>query len=407
MSTTPGEFTPARLQRARIGVGLVFLANGAAFANLAPRLPEVKADLHLTNTQFGLAVAAFPAGALAAGAFAGILLRRFGSGLVAWCGMVCSIIAILAAAAAPHLALFAAAIFVAGCMDSITDVAQNHHALRVQKLIGRSIINSYHAMWSVGALIGGALGAAAIGLHLHRVAHLAIAAALILAVTTVGWRMMLPGPEPTEVAPEHADATSTRARLRHPALVLAALSALAVAGAIVEDNPGTWATVYLRENLHVTGPLAASAYLAAMGCHFLGRLSGDALVNRLGQRRMALLGGALVAGGMALAVAVPSTATTVLGYACAGYGIATVIPSVFEAADALPGLKPGTGVTVTSLVLRIGFLASPPVVGLIADAASLRWGLLVVVFAGLMTISLAWCLSGRRAAPDAVVPSTR
>lgn len=399
-------FSTARLGRARLGVGLIFLSNGAAFASLVPRLPEVKADLGLTNTQFGFAVAAFPAGALAAGLLAGVLIRRFGSNMVAWVGMIVSMGAILGAAAAPSLPVFAGSIFIAGCLDALTDVAQNHHALRVQKLLRRSIINSYHAMWSVGALIGGSLGAAMIGLHVDRLVHLAIAAVLILAVSTLGWRMMLPGPEPSETTEAQGDG-SGKPRWQHPMLVLAALSVLALVGAAIEENAGTWATVYLRENLGVTGPLAVSGYLAGMATHFLGRVTGDALVNRLGQRRMALLGGALAALGMGLAVAVPTAPLTVLGYACAGFGVATVIPSVFEAADALPGLKPGTGVTVTSFVLRLGFLGSPPLVGMIADATSLRWGLLVVAAAGLVTMALAWSLSGRRTPPDAGVPATR
>ena len=45
--------------------------------------------------------------------------------------------------------------------DAITDVAQNSHGLRVQRLYGRSILNSFHAVWSSGAVLGGLLGGAA------------------------------------------------------------------------------------------------------------------------------------------------------------------------------------------------------------------------------------------------------
>ena len=228
MSVTSPRATAAQLNRARLGVGLIFLANGAGFASLVPRLPEVKAELGLTNALFGTAIAAFPAGAFAAGLFAAVLIRRWGSPVVAWAGMVLSMVAILAAAAAPSLVVFMAAIFLAGCADSVTDVAQNHHALRVQKQMGRSIINSYHAMWSVGALLGGALGAGAIAGALDRVPHLALIAVLLVTLTTVGWRMMLPGPEPTEAGADHgAHAADARTSwLRHPWLVLAALSLL-------------------------------------------------------------------------------------------------------------------------------------------------------------------------------------
>ena len=64
--------------------------------------------------------------------------------------------------------LFAAALFVAGASDAVTDVAQNSHALRVQRNYGRSIINSFHAVWASGAITGGLLGAAAIAMAVPR-----------------------------------------------------------------------------------------------------------------------------------------------------------------------------------------------------------------------------------------------
>lgn len=403
----PTSFSAVQLNRARLGVGLIFLCNGAGYANLVPRLPEIKADLGLSNSLFGLAIAAFPAGSLMAGLAAGVLIRRLGSPRVAWLGMVLSMVAILGAAGAGSLAMFVVAVVLAGVADSVTDVAQNHHALRVQKYLGRSIINSYHAMWSIGALLGGGLGAGAIALGLDRLPHLAIITVLILLVTTVGWRMMLPGPEPTEVsAPAHPEDVKQN-WLRHPWLVLVALSALAIAGAFIEENPGTWATLYMSSELGVTGALAASAYIAAMAMHFLGRVTGDALVDRLGQATMARLGGLLVVVGMGLAVLVPNPWTTVIGYACAGYGVATVIPSVFEAADAMPGFKPGTALTVVSMLLRVGFLASPPLVGVLADAVSLRWALLVIPVGGLVVFALAGILSNRQGSADVPVAATR
>lgn len=405
--TAHGTSAPTRreISLARLGVGIIFLCNGAGYASLVPRLPEVKADLELTNAMFGIAIAAYPAGALISGAFAGLLMRRLGSPLIAWGGMVVAMLGILAAAVSPVFWMFCAAIFLAGCGDAVTDVAQNHHGLRVQKLHGKSIINSYHAMWSVGALLGGIGGAAALGLDLGRVPHLIGVAVLLIAATTVGWKLMLPGPEPTEIVGANTATENVKGRLGHPIVILAALSAIALAGAVIEESAGTWATLYMTSEIGATGWVAALAYVSAMGMHFAGRLSGDPLVDRFGQRKMALYGGALVAAGMLLAILIPTTATTIIGYGLAGFGVATVIPSVFEAADAMPGLKPGSALTVTSLVLRIGFLASPPLVGVIADASAIRWGLLLVPLAGLVVMALAWVLSDRQEPGNVPVPT--
>ncbi|MFD0866035.1 MFS transporter, partial [Tessaracoccus lubricantis] len=89
---------------------------------------------------------------------------------------------------------------------------------------------------------------------------------------------------------------------------------------------------------------------------------------------------------------------TVLGFAAAGFGCATFVPAAMHAADNLPGLRAGTGLTIVSWLLRVGFLVSPPIVGAVADNVSLRMGLLIVPVAGLLVVFLASVLQGRRAA---------
>ena len=91
---------------------------------------------------------------------------------------------------------------------------------------------------------------------------------------------------------------------------------------------------------------------------------------------------------MGLALAVPSVPSTLAGFALAGLGVATLIPAVYHAADELPGLPRGTGLAVINWLLRIGFLLSPPLIGLVADATSLRVALLAVVAAGVVTLLL-------------------
>src|SRR3954449_11748455 len=73
---------PAQLRAARVGVATCFFLNAVLYANLVPRLPEVKADLGLSNASLGAALAAMPLGALLAGLSSAVLIRRFGSARV-------------------------------------------------------------------------------------------------------------------------------------------------------------------------------------------------------------------------------------------------------------------------------------------------------------------------------------
>jgi len=384
--------------RARVAVALLFLTNGAIFANLLPRYPAIKEALGLSNAEFGLAVASFPLGALVAGLAAGALIRRFRSSRVAVAGTILTAVGVLAAGLSPQWALLAAALFLAGAMDAITDVAQNSHGLRVQRLYGRSILNSFHAVWSIGAVLGGLMGAAAAGLGLPLGVHLGASALLFGVVGMVAYRLMLRGPEPVEEVAAASPTAKIRsvngARVAKYAL-LVALVLIAASGSVVEDAGSTWAAIYLSGSLGAGASVAAFGFIALVGAQFVGRLIGDRLVDRFGQRAVARTGGIIAALGMGLALLFPTIPGTIVGFAAAGLGIATLVPAAMHAADELPGLKPGSGLTIVSWLMRVGFLLSPPIVGLIADASSLRVGLFVVPLAGVVVALLSSVLSKR------------
>ncbi len=388
------EESAVRDRRARVAVAAQFLTNGALFANLLPRFPEIKADLGLSNAAYGVTIAAFSAGAFVAGLTAGALIRRFTSARVAVAGTVAIALFVFFAALAPSVVLVAGALFLAGASDAVTDVAQNAHALRVQRNYGRSIINSVHAVWAAGAVLGGLMGAGAIALDIPRPVHLGVAAVLFSGVVLVAYRFMLRGADHDD-HPAAAQANGERTAGGRVYLLLAALAVIAIAGATVEDAGSSWATLYLRDSVGAPGAIAAFGYIALAAFMFVGRLIGDRLVDRFGEARVARAGGALAAAGMGAALAFPSVPATIAGFAAAGLGVATAIPAAMHRADQLPGLRPGTGLTIVTWLLRIGFLASPPVVGLVADSTSLRMGLLTVPVAGLVIMALAGALSAK------------
>ena len=385
--TLPGT-APTRLRAARAAVATCFFVNAVLYANLVPRLPELKDRLELSNASLGAAIAALPLGALVSALASAALMRRFGSARVASWGLVALAAAIWGAAVAPSWWLLAGALFVAGALDAVVDVAQNAHGLRVQRAYDRSILNAFHGLWSVGAVAGGLLGSAAAGLRVPLAVHLGVVAVVFAVVSLAAYRRMLPGPDHEEAADDDGAATAGRPGLRGSLGAMAALGVLATCGAVVEDAGSSWAALYLRGEVGTGVATAGLGFVALSVAMTVGRLTGDRVVDRFGQRRVARAGGALIAVGMGLALGLPSLATTLVGFALAGLGVATLVPAVYAAADELPGLRHGVGLTVVNWLLRIGFLASPPLVGAVADATSLRVGLLGVVVAGVVTLVL-------------------
>ncbi|WP_194763072.1 MFS transporter [Microbacterium sp. UFMG61] len=389
------------VRRARIAVSALFLTNGALFANILPRYPEIKSALGLDNVGYGLAIAAFPAGAIAAGLLAAVLIRRFGSAKIAVIGTVATGLGLLAAALAPSGILFALALLLGGASDAITDVAQNAHGLRVQRRFGRSIINSFHAIWSIGAVIGGGMAAAAIALQLPLGVHLGISTAVFATVAITALAFCLPGGDEEADAEATADPVELQAAVRRgitPRIVFAviALTLIAMAGAIAEDAGNSWATLYLSESLGAAAAVAPLGFIALVGAQFIGRMLGDGMTDRFGQRAVARVGGLIATAGMTLALLFPSVPGTIAGFAAVGFGIATLIPAAMHAADELPGLRAGVGLTIVSWLLRLGFLLSPPFVGFIAENESLRAGLIVAPAAAFVAVLLAGVLEGRK-----------
>ncbi|SDR20182.1 MFS transporter [Thermostaphylospora chromogena] len=410
MSATASLTGPTRrLRLARAAVAALFLTNGAVFFNLVPRYPQVKADLGVSNTIFGTALAGYPIGALLAGLLAGAAIRRFRSARVAAFGIVLTTAAMLTVPFAPNWFAFGCALFAAGALDAIVDVAQNAHGLRVQRLYRRSILNSLHGLWSVGAVIGGLMGSAAAGVRMPLALHLGISAVLFSLVAVAAYRFLLPGPddaeraeraEPQDLPGDRRAAPPARPEGRRQASgaavrMLAALGVLAACGALVEDAGASWGALFLSGDLGAHAAVAGLAVVAFQTAMTVGRLTGDRVVDRFGQRTVVRAGGVLAAAGMGAALAVPSTATVLAGFALAGLGVATLVPAAMHTADELPGLSSGTGLTVVSWLLRGGFLLSPLLVGAVADLAGLRVGLLSVVVAGVVTAVLARVLVNR------------
>ncbi|WP_308291583.1 MFS transporter [Microbacterium sp. G2-8] len=385
------------LRRAHIAAAAFFFTNGALFSNLIPRLPEIKETLGMSGTMYGIVLAMNPVGAMVAGLAAAALIRRFGSAKVAAATSIVMAAAIVAASASPTIVLLAGSFFLAGAMDAITDVAQNASALRVQERRGKSIINSMHAIWSAGAVSGGLLAAGAIALDVPLTLHIVISSSLMVVVTLLALQWALPGPA-SEVGNTEEIRIATAAGGVTPKVVflLIALLFIAIGGGLVEELANSWIALYLRGEVGAPAAVAAGAYIGFVAAQFVGRMVSDGLVDRFGARIVVMSGGILISAGIGLAISVPTVWGSCLGFALAGFGCAPAIPLAMQEADRIPGLRPGVGLTVVTWLLRLGFLAAPPVVGAISDVASLRAGLSVSLGGGILVVLLSRVMSPRR-----------
>mgnify|MGYP002647784572 FL=1 len=406
----------ARARRARWAVTAAFATNGALLGALIPHYPEAKAAFGLDPAAFGLLVIALAVGGTLAGPLPAPILRRFGARRVMLAGSVAIALLTTAAglvldiagagagaghgagtAAAWPLWVFAGLVLASGVLDAVVDTAQNAQGLQVQTRLARPVLTTMHAGWSLGAAAGAGLGAAVITVGGPAALHLGLNGAVCVAVLLGVRRLFLTedpaDPVPTDDASDEASARPTPARsgVLPPRAALAALVpavVIAMAGFGVEEFGNAWATLFLITERGLDPAAAVLGASTLLGAQFVGRLAGDRTLAALGRRGALTAGlGAVVVGlGLALAplpesVAVPAAFA---GLALAGLGCAVVVPVAYALGDEAPGLRPQTGLAVTSWCMRLAGVGLSPAVGALAGAVGLAPAL--TVFLGLAAV---------------------
>jgi MFS family permease len=402
------ELAPSRARAARIAVSVLFFANGAISASVLPRLPAIKDSLGLTNSELGLAVAAGPVGGLLMGVFAGALIARFGSGRVATLAGITTAFLLLGIGLAGSWLVLAAAFLVLGAFDATMDAAMNAHGIGVQRRYGRSILQGFHGIWSVGSVTAGAIGALAAGLAVPVSVHLGIAGLAMAIAILATARAMLPA-EVADAHPAHESALEP-VTLRHAPRLLRILAPIAMLGilcVILQGSAATWGAVYLADVLLQPQGIAALAYVAYMGAMVVGRLTNDRWVDRWGERRIIRVGAAIGATGMVAVIASGPLAQPLLaflGFGLVGLGSSPMFPVMVGVAGSRPGIPAGHGVALVAWMVRFGLVFAPAAVGLAADAFGLAAAFVIPLAAAVAIALVAGPLTGgplRRAARPA------
>jgi MFS family permease len=385
--------TPSTPGRARLGVSLMFFTNGVLLTALLPRYPEIKDALGLSNTELGLTVVAFPLGAIVTAALAGKAVRAFGTRTVTAVGSVLLAAGTATAGLSDVAWLFFAALFCAGALDAVVDAAQNVHGVAVERWLGRSAINSFHAVWSLGAASGGVIGAWAAAQDVPIGTQMVVNGVVWSLVALAASAISAVPDEHLHPVEETSDVTATRPR-RNAWVLLAPLVLLAICGTLVEDVANNWVVLLLGTETSAPTAIAGLGLTVVLVSQFVGRLVGDPMTDRWGRAAVARTGGLLVAAGMVPVVLGAPYPLTMAGFALMGFGCATLVPAAFAAADRVPGLPAGTGIALLGWLMRLGFLLTSPVVGAFSDAVDLRTAMLLPLAAGLVAAVLAHRLRG-------------
>jgi MFS family permease len=403
------------------------LADGVWLA----RLPAVKENLGLSDAQLGVALLAAPAGLVVVAAFADRLIDRFGSARPTAAGAVAISLLPIGLGLAGSMAALMAVLLVYGMSGGMTDVAINAQAVRTERGYRRPIINSFHACFSFGGLLGALLGGLFALAGIGPAATFAAAGVPMAVVAVLARRRLLHGPEVSgpaaaratnqdpagqgaggdamgasaagtdpaaQGAAERSGRVTAVARRYAVALRIAALGLLALCSLLGEGAAGSWSAVYLRDNLGTSAAFAALGYAAFSVTMATGRLTGDRLAARFGPGRL-VSGCGVVAGlGLAGALISRSPALGLVGFALFGAGLSSTFPQLLSTAGNIQTSRSGTGIARVAGAGYLGLLVGPVLIGSCAGLVGLRLALgIPVILMAIMAVG-GWPVVGPRRA---------
>ena len=375
--------------RATLLCMLAFFAQPIQFGLWLSRIAEVQADLGLTKAELSLALLGMPLGLLPFLYFAGRTVERVGPRRT----LIWALPPMLAAGVLPGFASNATnlffSLFLLGTTIATTEVGLNVFAARVEKTYSQSIMNRAHGFWSLGVMTGSLIGVQLAHFELPAGHSLLVAALFLLPLLiAIGLAM------PTIKNKEEMAAKSRNSPPIPPALYLIGL--VVFGGTMVEGGMNDWATVYMRESVWGGSSRDGLAVTVFAGTVTFGRFVGDALKNRFGAVRLAklCLGSAFT--GILILVFSKDIWTAYAGFALVGFGVSTIFPLGVSASAELGDIGEARNVSVMTFGALTAFLIGPPMIGLVAEATSLRIAFIPLLIALAVSLYLAQSLQTNR-----------
>ncbi|MGW1207800.1 MFS transporter [Streptomyces cyaneofuscatus] len=354
---------------------MFFALDGFLFAGWVVRIPAIKQQTGASASTLGLALLGVSAGAVITMMLTGRLCRRYGSHAVT---VACGVLLPLSIAlpAQTHSALsLGLVLLVFGAAYGGMNVAMNSAAVDLVAELRRPVMPSFHAAFSLGGMVGAGLGGLVAG-GLSASTHLFLLAGIGLLVTAFAGPALLRH-RPARTAPEpHTPQAQPQQKLTPRARRIVVLfGVIALCTAYGEGALADWGALHLEQDLDAHPGLAAAGYALFALTMTIGRLTGTMLLERLGQTRTLVLGGAVAAAGMLLGALAPTAWLALAGFAVTGLGLANIFPVAVGRAGELAG---PSGVAAASTLGYGGMLLGPPAIGFLADWFSLPIALTTV-----------------------------
>jgi len=314
-----------------------------------------------------------PSGLLVSLPIAGWLVARFGSRSIAIGSALSYALSLPLLGLAQSQGQLLACLFVFGMGGNMLNISMNTQAVTTEALYGRTIMASYHGLWSLAGFTGAAVGTLMLAFGLSPIEHFLIVDIAALCIVVIASRFLVR---------EDVNANSQGPIFARPDRSLINLGMIAFCSMICEGAMFDWSGVYFQKVIQPGKGLVTVGFTAFMCTMATGRFVGDWVATSIGKTRTLQVSGILTAAGLLIAVLFPYFITAVFGFLLVGAGVSSVVPLIYSAAGKSKVLSPGVAIAAVSTIGYLGFLFGPPFIGFIAQLSSLRTSLGLIAILG-------------------------
>lgn len=352
--------TSADRPATRLATRLSFLVAGFGMASWAPLVPFAKDRLAVDDAVLGLLLLSLGIGSVVAMLATGILSARYGTKPIIIAGGIGLALALPLLVIAGTPVTLAMALLAFGAALGSIDVAMNIHAVEVERAAGQPLMSGFHALFSIGGFAGSAVMTALLSYHLGPLACALICSVLMLIAMALAWPRLLRRAQAQE-GPLFV--------LPHGIVLLLAL--LAAVTFLIEGAMLDWGALLVIGKGLVSETQGGIGYIVFSIAMTAGRLGGDAVVARIGDRTTLVGGSLLAVAGLAVLLLAPTAAVAIAGFLLIGLGASNLVPVLFRGAAMQTAMPTGLAVASITTAGYAGVLVGPAGIGFIAHAVGL------------------------------------
>lgn len=339
-----------------------FMIIGCLEAAWAPLVPYVKSSFSLDEESLGLLMLCSGLGSIASLPLAGWLCMKFGSKRVVYFSGFLMAMSLLGISLMINVWLTAAMLLLFGACTIYIDVAANVNGIAMEHKSGKHLMSGFHGGYSLGTLLGA--GAMSVLFSLGIVPSWAVIICMVLTVIAmfIGCRDLLPRDElrkSNTSAPRHGKG------IYIPPMVIV-IGLLCFIMYASEGAVMGWSAIFVSEERGIDVSAAGFFYTAFAVMMTAMRFAGDRIVERLGQRRVVVIGALSVSAGFLIVILVPHIAATAVGFALVGMGAANIVPQFISFASGIKGMQVQNIISIINALGYSGILLGPVIIGFVA-----------------------------------------